>query len=65
MMAQARNGTNAKRLEVLQAQVVPGEVRAVRALGRDTLPEHRMAQRPNAEFGNAVEILDSIMMTGL
>jgi hypothetical protein len=65
MMTQARNGADAKRLEALQARIVPGEVRTVRALGRDCLPEHRMPQRADPEFGNAVEILDSIMMTGL
>jgi hypothetical protein len=64
-MAQARDCADPQFLKAPHAPVVPSKVRAVRTLGRDGLPEHRVPQGPDSEIGDPIEILDPIAMSGL
>jgi hypothetical protein len=64
VVAKPRDSLDIEVLQSLQPVIVPGKIRAVRALGRNRLPEHRMAQGTNAKLGDAIKIIDTIAVTG-
>src|SRR5690606_25723914 len=56
MMTEACYGANTECPHPRHAQVMPCEVRTIRAVGGDRLPKHRITQRADSESGDPVEI---------
>ena len=54
---EADDGSNAEVAEAREALVGPGPVRPVEAGGRGALPEHRIADRADAERGEALKVI--------
>ena len=59
MVDQADDRPHAERAEARQAFVRPAEVGCLEAAGSGPLPEHRLPERPHAERGQPVQVLQT------
>jgi hypothetical protein len=56
----ADDGTDAELPETGEARVCPGPIGRFRAAGRGAFPQHGIAERPDAESGEEVEVFDAL-----
>ena len=64
MMEQSGDRPDPERAQPRQTRVAPCPVARSEAVGRDTLPQQRIAESRDAERGESVEVLDAILMPG-
>ncbi len=64
MVQQARYGAQSELANVRQAFVAPTPIAISGPLGRDALPQHWVTKRLQAQVGEAIQVVDAVMVAG-
>ncbi len=64
-MEQATDDADSQIVKPTQPDIVPAPVADRRVIRSDGLPDDRVAQRTNSEGGDAIQIVQPILVTGV